>query len=149
MYYIQSVSLLFFGILFCVILPIIIVYIIQRRKTKEIEKRSEFILAVLEKRPEINVERLVRHFNAPKNSFKEKLINKLTIGLVFMFVGLGILVSDAIIAYLGGWNPDAIFWLAFTGAVPFTIGLAFLLSFFIANRMLAEEIEAEKDFMTK
>ena len=46
---------------------------------------------MLEKRPEINVERLVRHFNAPKNSFKEKLINKLTIGLVFMFLGLGIL----------------------------------------------------------
>ena len=56
MYYIESVSLLFFGILFCVILPIIIVYIIQRRKTKEIEKRSEFILAVLEKRPEINMD---------------------------------------------------------------------------------------------
>ena len=58
----------------CVILPIIIVWLIMRRKTNETNKRTEVLLAVIEKNPDLDMEDLIRKMNPKSKTTKERLM---------------------------------------------------------------------------
>ena len=72
-----------------VVLPIAIVFLRLKSKMVSERNRKEIILAALEKNANIDVEELVRKMNAPEKLLKEKLLEKLTSGLVFSFFGIG------------------------------------------------------------
>lgn len=71
-----------------VVLPIAIVFLRLKSKMVSERNRKEIILAALEKNANIDVEELVRKMNAPEKLLKEKLLGKLTSGLVFSFFGI-------------------------------------------------------------
>ena len=71
-----------------VVLPIAIVFLRLKSKMVSERNRKEIILAALEKNANIDVEELVRKMNAPGKLLKEKLLGKLTSGLVFSFFGI-------------------------------------------------------------
>ena len=71
--------------------------------------RKEIILAALEKNANIDVEELVRKMNAPAKLLKEKLLSKLTSGLIVSFIGIGLLATAGIVGYIGGSCPNAIY----------------------------------------
>ena len=106
--------------------------------------RKEIILAALEKNANIDVEELVRKMNAPEKLLKEKLLEKLTSGLVFSFFGIGLLATAWFVGYVGGSCPDDIFICGIAGAICLAVGVAFIISCFVGRKILAKEMEAEE-----
>ena len=127
----------------CVILPIIIVWLIMRRKTNETNKRTEVLLAVIEKNPDLDMEDLIRKMNPKPKTTKERLMGRLLWGLVFIAIGTSLLLSALYQDNLGGAGPEYFPIYCGSGCL-LLIGISFVAVFFISKRMLAKEIEAEE-----
>lgn len=127
----------------CVILPINIVWLIMRRKTNETNKRTEVLLAVIEKNPDLDMEDLIRKMNPKSKTTKERLMGRLLWGLVFIAIGTSLLLSALYQDYQGGASVDYFAIYSGCGCV-LLIGISFVAVFFISKRMLAKEIEAEE-----
>lgn len=125
----------------CVILPIIIVWLIMRRKTNETNRRTEVLLAVIEKNPDLDMEDIIRKMNPKSKTTKERLMSRLLWGLVFIAISTSLLLSDIYVYTTGGViGPVDLF----TSGCLLLIGISFVAVFFISKRMLAKEIEAEE-----
>ena len=127
----------------CVVLPIIIVWLIMRRKTNETNRRTEVLLAAIEKNPDLDMEDLIRKMNPKSKTTKERLIGQLLWGLGFIAIGTSLLLSALYQDYQGGAGVD--YFAMYGGCGCFLlIGISFVAVFFISKRMLAKEIEAEE-----
>lgn len=131
-------------ILFCVFLPIISimsVWLVMRNKANETNKRTEVLLAAIEKNSDLDIEDLIRKMNPKPKATKERLMSRLLWGLVFIAIGTSLLLSDIYVYIAGGViGPVDLF----TSGCLLLIGISFIAVFFISKRMLAKEIEAEE-----
>ena len=131
-------------ILFCVFLPIISimsVWLVMRNKANETNKRTELLLAAIEKNSDLDIEDLIRKMNPKPKATKERLMSRLLWGLVFIAIGTSLLLSDIYVYIAGGViGPVDLF----TSGCLLLIGISFVAVFFISKRMLAKEIEAEE-----
>ena len=127
-----------------VIMPITIVLLSLRQKMESEKNKKEIILAALEKNANIDIENLVRKLNTPEKLLKEKLLQKLQIGLVSVFLGVGLLAVIGCFAYTGGHYREDFNVFGFLGAVLLAVGIAFMISYFVGRKMLAKEMEAEE-----
>ena len=127
----------------CVILPIIIVWLIMRRKTNETNRRTEVLLAAIEKNPDMDMEDFIRKMNPKTKTTKERLMSRLLWGLVFIAIGASTLLSALYQDYQGGAALDYFPIYSGSGCL-LLIGISFVAVFFISKRMLAKEIEAEE-----
>lgn len=131
-------------ILFCVFLPIISimsVWLVMRNKANETNKRTEVLLAAIEKNSDLDIEDLIRKMNPKPQATKERLMSRLLWGLVFIAIGTSLLLSDIYVYIAGGViGPVDLF----TSGCLLLIGISFVAVFFISKRMLAKEIEAEE-----
>ena len=132
-------------ILFCVFLPIISimsVWLVMRNKANETNKRTEVLLAAIEKNSDLDIEDLIRKMNPKPKATKERLMSRLLWGLVFIAIGTSLLLSDIYVYITGGViGPVDLF----TSGCLLLIGISFVAVFFISKRMLAKEIEAEEE----
>ena len=128
----------------CVILPIIIVWLIMRRKTNETNRRTEVLLAAIEKNPDMDMEDFIKKMNPKTKTTKERLMNRLLWGLVFIAIGASTLLSALYQDYQGGAGLDYFPIYSGSGCL-LLIGISFVAVFFISKRMLAKEIEAEEE----
>lgn len=127
----------------CVVLPIIIVWLNMRRKTNETNRRTEVLLAAIEKNPDMDMEDFIRKMNPKTKTTKERLMSRLLWGLVFIAIGTSLLLSALYQDYQGGAGLD--FFPIYSGCgCVLLIGISFVAVFFISKRMLAKEIEAEE-----
>lgn len=134
--------ILYFGIF--VVLPVIIVSLVTRAKTNATNKRAEIALAAIEKNSNVNLEEFFKKMNPPRQSIKERLLNKLLWGCIFTLFGAGIYI--AILVYhmnVEEFNRDMFIGLSFIAVPSLGVGLAFLINYFVGRRVLKEEIEAE------
>ena len=131
-------------ILFCVFLPIISimsVWLVMRNKANETNKRTEVLLAAIEKNSDLDIEDLIRKMNPKPKATKERLMSRLLWGLVFIAISTSLLLSDIYVYIAGGViGPVDLF----TSGCLLLIGISFVAVFFISKRMLAKEIEAEE-----
>lgn len=131
-------------ILFCVFLPIISimsVWLVMRNKANETNKRTEVLLAAIEKNSDLDIEDLIRKMNPKPKAIKERLMSRLLWGLVFIAISTSLLLSDIYVYTTGGViGPVDLF----TSGCLLLIGISFVAVFFISKRMLAKEIEAEE-----
>ena len=84
-------------ILFCVFLPIISimsVWLVMRNKANETNKRTEVLLAAIEKNSDLDIEDLIRKMNPKPKAIKERLMSRLLWGLVFIAISTSLLLSD-------------------------------------------------------
>lgn len=130
-----------------VALPTLLFWLRMRTKKLEINKRSEILLAALEKNPDMNMEEFVRGMNPPEKKIKQKLLRELMCGLIFIAIGL----SKLIISFfkLNKDAGDLHVAIDVAGVLCTCIGLAILVAFFVGKRMLAKEIEAEEAELLK
>lgn len=131
----------------CVVLPVLVVWLVMRKKTNETNRRTEIMLAAIEKGSDVNAEKLLDLFDktgkptkTTRTALKEKLMKKLLTSFVLMGIGLGFCVPAALMGYLGGSTPEEISSFASVGAICLLTGAAFLLSYFISRKFLAEEL---------
>lgn len=129
------------------VLPIMVVWFIVRRKMNETNKRTQIILAAIEKNPEMDIEEFLKKIE-PKKLLKEKLLTKLLWGFLTSFIGLGLILFGI---YLNtnniGGTEDPLTAICF-GFILMVIGIAFFIYYVIGKRMLAKEIEAEEKALT-
>lgn len=133
-------------IICAVLLPILIVWLNNRKKINETNQRTQIVLSALEKNPNLDVEELIKKM-APmqkKKLLKEKLLTKLLWGGIIAFVGFSLFASNLWLDYIGGADPEMLFLLYVVGGVLFGIGLAFIINYLVGKKMLAKEIEAEQ-----
>ena len=123
----------------CVVLPVLVVWLVMRKKTNETNRRTEVMLAAIEKGSDVNAEKLLGLFDktgkptkTTRTALKEKLMKKLLTAFILMGVGLAFCTF--------GSNPEEISAYTFVGIVCLLVGAAFLISYFISRKFLAEEL---------
>ena len=124
-----------------VVLPIAIVAIVFRSALASERNRKEIVLAVLEKNPDIDVEDLVKRMKKSNKLIKKKLLARLERGCLCCLMGVAFML---LYFFLGVQSEDLI---VVVGAALIAIGIAFLVSYFVGRRMLAQEMEAEQQNM--
>ena len=127
----------------CVVLPVMIVWLINRTRQNETNRKTEIMLKAIESGATIDADffKAQQEQKAPK-TLKEKLLNRLTAGCVCTFIGIAAMVVCFVLEAKLGWDKDGNFMLTF-GAISIAIGISFLLIFFVGKKMLAKEMEAE------
>ncbi len=125
----------------CVVLPVLIVWLVQRGKAHATNKRTEIVLAAINANKNIDVEDFLKKLEPPKSSVKERLLKKLNSGLVCLAIGVGLTGFALYLDYAGGAGSELEFFLG--GALMTLIGIAMLITYFYSKRMLAKELEAE------
>lgn len=128
----------------CVALPLICVWLIVYMKNHETNKRTEVLLAAIEKNANINVDELFKKQNSQQNSIKERVVKKLTNGLYILAVGLGCLCI-AIWMSFNDFGTRQIYGILFIGIIPLFMGISSIISYLICKKELAGEIEQEEE----
>ena len=129
----------------CVILPISIVAIVVGKKRHEMNKRTEILLAAIEKNAELDVDEYLRKMSPNKKTIKERLITKLLWGSIISALGFAVLVYSLWMDNLGGMPTRSLQGQYMSGATLLLVGLAIILVFFISKKMLADEMKAEAE----
>ncbi|MBR2630940.1 MAG: hypothetical protein IKD25_05370 [Bacteroidaceae bacterium] len=129
--------------IFC-ILPIMVAWFIIRKMMNDANSRTKIVLAAMEKNPEMDISELIKNMSPKNNLLKERLLTKLLWGSVIMFVGLGFIIFGLVIDANGGATPKDLMFFYGIGFIASSVGIAFLINYYVGKKMLAKEIEAEE-----
>ena len=118
---------------------IIIALLVYWRKKNETNKRTQIILAALEHDPSCISADLLRSLNTPQKSVKERLLNKLMLGILFSVAGTGAIIAETAMYFANGeyFEDDGVLLIA--GTALFATGIAFLVYYFVGRRLLQTE----------
>ncbi len=121
------------------VLPIITIWLVTRKQINETNKRTEIIMSALEKNPDVNVAEWLDKLASENKGklLKEKLMTKLTWGIICLILGIGTIVYSACFSLVSSM-PTFL-----SGGALLAVGIALLVSFFFGKKFLAKEIEAE------
>ena len=128
------------------VLPIYYIWQSTRQKMNETNKRTQIVLAAIEKNKETDVEDLLKKM-APmkkKTLLKEKLLAKLLWGSIIAFLGIAIIGFCVVQGFIGGMPNYALQQFSLFGAVLLGVGIAILVNYYVGKKMLAKEMEAEQ-----
>ncbi len=130
------------------ILPIVIIFLSVRQKMNETNKRTEIVLAAIEKNPEMDIEEIMKKISRKPKLLKEKLLTKLLWGCLTTLLGIGLIGFGIFLGenQLGG-TDDPMTAICF-GLISLGVGIAFLVNYFMGKKMLAKEMEAEEKSVT-
>lgn len=126
-----------------IVLPIAIVLIITIGRLKIDNNRNQLIQAALEKDPNYDVKELIKTLDSKGKTIKEKMLNKLRLGCIAGFSGIGFLVFSICLFRELELEP---FLLA--SIVLIAVGFAFIANYFACKKLLAKEIETEEQSQT-
>ena len=123
-----------------VVLPIVLVWLYYRNEQLEATKRSEIVMAAIEKNPEVDVQEFLNKLNPPKKSYKEQLMTKMHWEVLWgtiCFIG-GIVTISVIIAMsiLQGFVEEFIPIGSIFGVVPLAVGCGLLVAYNNAKKTL-------------
>ena len=133
----------------CVVLPVMIVWLINRTRQNETNRKTEIMLKAIEAGATIDAAffKNQQDQKGPR-TIKERLLKRLTGGCVFALMG----VAFAVIGFVNRsmmteihMSNDSFTIPCFLGGVFFAIGIALLIGFFVGKKMLAKEMEAEAE----
>ena len=122
------------------VLPIVMVWLYYRNEQLKATKRSETIMTVIEKNPEVDVQEFLNKLNPPKLSYKEKMLKIMHYEVLWgtiCFIG-GIVTISVIIAlsilqvYIEGFFPIV----SMFGIVPLAVGCGLLAAYNNAKKTL-------------
>ena len=127
----------------CIVLPIMIVWLTNRRKSHEIDKQTEILMAMLEKHPDLDPAEVMKKLNMSSKStktVKQKLLENVFNGGMMLLMGLAILIPHLCGLVFFGSKTNGIF----VGGIMLALGMAFIIYYFISKNQLQSEIEAEE-----
>ena len=129
------------------VLPIMVVWFMIRESINKTNKRTQIVLAAIEKNPDMDIEELMRKISPKKKLLKEKLLSKLLWGGIIAFLGIALLGYCIVQGYVGGMPTAALQQFSLFGAVLLGIGIAFLINYYVGRKLLAKEIDAEEKLL--
>lgn len=137
-----------FFLLGAVALPVLIVWLKNRKKINETNQRTQVVLAAIEKNAETDVEDLLKKMAPQKKLLKEKLLSKLLWGGIISLLGLACIAIGLFLDFKGGVSTKDLALQYWLGGSILAVGIAFLVTYFVGKKLLAKEIEAEEKKMT-
>ena len=126
------------------VLPIVAIFLGVRQMMNETNKRTEIVLAAIEKNPDMDIEELVKKISPKKKLLKEKLLTKLQWGCLTTLLGLGFVGYGSWLGYVGGGGSNDPMASGCIGLVLLAVGITFLINYAMGKKMLAKEMEAEE-----
>lgn len=134
---------MFIPICICVVLPVMIVWLVTRAKTKRTEKKMDVLVKAIENGADVNPDMLVDASEGKPRSVKMELVNKLGTGVMLSLMGLVFIV-------LAACNVHAFpAWGYYAGVPILTVGIGNLVSYFYGMKFMKPEIEAEEKGLQK
>ena len=138
-------------IFMCVVMPVAIVWLVMRAKQNETNKMAEIMLKAIEAGIPLDPDFFKTQTRTLQKSLKERQLGCLTAACILIALGLGSILVGAIIILINNWTydtaPTAYSLLTFAGGLVLVIGIALLVVYFIRKRILAKELEAEREAM--
>ena len=128
----------------CVVMPIVIVWLIMRNKKNDTNRRTEIILAALEKNSDIgNMEELLKQMTPPQPTFREKMLQKLhrelIWGCIMTLTGIGVLVIITLTAK--DMATGDITGFGIMGSCGLAVGISLLIAYFAGKKTLNKEVK--------
>ena len=123
-----------------VVLPIVMVWLYYRDEQLKATKRSEIVMDVIEKNPEVDVQELLSKLNPPKKSYKEQLMTKMhyevlwgTICTIGGIVTISVMITLGILqVFVEKFFPIV----SIFGVVPLAVGCGLLAAYNNAKKTL-------------
>ena len=138
-------------IFMCVVMPVAIVWLVMRAKQNETNRMAEIMLKAIEAGIPLDPDFFKTQTRTLQKSLKERQLGWLTAACILIALGLGSILVGAIIILINNWTydtaPTAYSLLTFAGGLVLVIGIALLVVYFIRKRILAKELEAEREAM--
>ncbi|MCR4857457.1 MAG: hypothetical protein K5890_04600 [Bacteroidales bacterium] len=133
----------------CIALPLMVVWLTNKQKNHEIDKKTEILMTLLEKKPELNpaevLDKLDMSQEPGKKSPKEKLMEKLLSGCICTLIGIVLFFTHLFdFVFLGNKTNGVV-----GGGVLAAVGIAFIIYYFASKKMLQGEIEHEEKRLTE
>ena len=122
------------------VLPIVIIWLNIRQRMNETDKRTQVVLAAIEKNPDVDIEELIKKISPKKKLLKEKLLEKLLWGCITVLLGIGMIVCHIYVDITTNSTSPC----GFIGIILLAVGIAFFVNYRLGKKMLAKEIEAEE-----
>lgn len=129
----------------CVVLPVSIVMLYLRARKHETNKRTEILLAAIEKNAEIDVEDFLAKMAPPKKSIKQMLLTKLMWGSIITAIGVGAMGYTIYADVIGEMPVRYLQNCYLFSALILLVGVAILIVFFVSKKILAKELQAEEE----
>lgn len=125
----------------CVILPITLVFMILRARTKKMNRKMDILMKAVESGAQIDPALLVTAEEGDGNyRLKKKLLNRLMLGVSAAVASILTLAAPYCIGE--SWDGAEMLMLAVIAILA--VGIGSLVSYFVGRRFLAKEIEAEE-----
>lgn len=123
-----------------VVLPIVMVWLYYRDEQLKATKRSEIVMAVIEKNPEVDVQEFLNKLNPPKKSYKEQLMTKMhyevlwgTICFIGGIITISVMITLSILqVFIEKFFPIV----SIFGIVPLAVGCGLLAAYNSAKKTL-------------
>lgn len=130
------------------VLPVMLLWLFIRPRMNETNKRTQIILAAIEKNPDMDLEAFLKKIEPKQKLLKEKLLTKLLWGCIISFCGALIIGTGIyiIVNDLGGLSDAPVFIII--GSIILAVGISFLINFAVGKKILSKEIEAEEKALT-
>lgn len=129
-----------FIIAICVLLPITMASLRYKNKQYETRKKSDILMAAIEKKADINVQDFLNKFNPPRKSFEEKMKTMLHLellwGAILLIVGLLCMLVFILVYCFEHFDTDYITLGVIFGIIPIGIGAGLLIAHFNGKKTL-------------
>lgn len=113
----------------CVALPVLILLLIVRCIMHIVNKKTEVMLAAIEKTPDVDMAKLKIGLG---KSERERLLNKLMYGSIVLLAGLSVLAVAALMCP----QIQNIVSTVMCGAVMVAVGCALVITYFVGRRQM-------------
>ena len=121
-----------FIIAICVLLPITMASLRYKNKQSETRRKSDILMAAIEKNADINVQDFLNKFNPPRKSFEEKMKTMLHLemlwGSILLSVGQLCMLCFIVLCSVEGFNTEYITLGIIFGIIPIGIGAGLLVA---------------------
>ena len=132
----------------CVVLPVMIVWIVAKARAQEVNKRTEVILAAIEKNSDLDVDKFFQKMSPEKHTIKERLLAKHQKGLIMTVIGgSGLIGCIAWLLFLP-YDEFVVFVMSVVFVALLAVGIGFFVNSKVGKKMLEKEMQAELDNMS-
>ena len=122
----------------CVALPIVIVWMVVRARTHRMDKKMEILMKAVESGQQVDPALLVTaETGGKKNSLKKNILNRLLVGACLTISGVMAIVLFCIFG-------DVKIQPYLIALICLSVGIGFLISYFVGRNFLAKEIAIEE-----
>ena len=122
----------------CVALPIVIVWMVVRARTHRMDKKMEILMKAVDNGQQVDPALLVTaETGGKKNSIKNNILNRLLVGACLTITGVSAIVLFCIFG-------DVKIQPYLIALICLSVGIGFLISYFVGRNFLAKEIAIEE-----